>query len=290
MMSTPSSSRLTVAHHAMATEFSITIVCHDARYARQAAAEAFAQLERLEDCLSAYRPASDLSRIARLNAGQSCVVHPDTRDCLQIGLDMECTTGGAFDMAYRARPRRAASQWLRLADRRPVVTALGPRPALDLGGLGKGFALDRMAGVLADWDLPCALLRASRSTFLACQAPPGRPGWQVRFGPPGRTRSAILASCALSGSGSDVKGPHIIDPRTGRPAWHHRLAFATAATGAEADALSTALVVMTGDCIREFCADHPHHGAYVVRAGEDALELMSHPHGGPMSLFVPEDI
>ena len=63
----------------------------------------------------------------------------------------------------------------------------------------------------------------------------------------------MLATSAVSGSGSDLKGPHIIDPRTGQPALHHRLAFATAATGAEADALSTAFFVMTDDAIRDYC-------------------------------------
>ena len=107
--------------------------------------------------------------------GETCVVDPETFACLRIALAIERATGGAFDIAYRARPHRAAYELIQLGDKTPAVTALATSAALDLGGIGKGFALDHMAAVLADWDLHCALLRASKSTVLARQAPPGTP-------------------------------------------------------------------------------------------------------------------
>jgi len=266
--------QVTLCHQAMATDFSITIAHPDSRYARQAATEAFLELDRLESRLSAFRQDSDVSRIARLDAGATCVVDPATLECLRIALDMEQATGGAFDIAYRSQPHRAASQLIRLGANQPAVSVLEDGAALDLGGIGKGFALDQLSAVLADWDLHRVLLRASKSTVLARQAPPERAGWEIRFGTETDVRTLTLSSMAFSGSGSDLKGPHIIDPHVGQPATHHRLAFATAATGAEADALSTAFVVMTDGAIRAYCQRFPNRAAYVVPAGGEQLHVL----------------
>lgn len=261
----------------MATAFSITIAHADARYARQAAAEAFDELDRLEARLSAFRSDSDVSRIARLDAGGSCVVHPDTLECLRAALAVERATAGAFDIAYGTRPHCPASQLLTLGTGPPVVAVRQSGAVLDLGGIGKGFALDRMAQLLAAWDVASVLLRASASTVRAEQPPHGDAGWEIRFGLEQDELRAQLALSALSGSGRLVKGPHIIDPHAGQPAVHHQLAFATADTGAEADALSTAFVVMTAGAIRDFCGRHPEVGACVVHANQSTVEVLHEP-------------
>jgi thiamine biosynthesis lipoprotein len=284
-MRTDPPGQLTLRHQAMATDFSITIAHGDTRYARQAAAEAFLELDRLENRLSAFRGDSDVSRIARLDPGEACVVDPETFACLRIALDIEQATGGAFDIAYRAQPHRSASERIRLGDKTPTVEVLGAAVALDLGGIGKGFALDHMAALLADWDLHHVLLRASKSTVLARGAPPGRAGWEVRFGTTADPRVLTLSSLAFSGSGSDLKGHHIIDPHAGRPATHHRLAFATAATGAEADALSTAFVVMTDDAIRDYCRNHPRVAAHVVPADQESPRVLHEPRAASLLML-----
>ncbi len=276
-MRTDSPSQVTLHHQAMATDFSITIACPDSRYARQGAAEAFLELDRLEDRLSAFRQDSDVSRISRLDPGATCVVDPETLHCLRVALDIEQATGGAFDIAYRSHPHRAASELIRFGDKTPTIAVLDNAMSLDLGGIGKGFALDHMAALLADWDLDCVLLRASKSTVLARNAPPEKLGWEVQFGTKASPRRLTLSSLAFSGSGSDVKGHHIIDPHSRRPATHHRLAFATAPTGAEADALSTAFVVMTDDAIRDFCRHDPRIAAYVVLADTASLQALHEP-------------
>ncbi|NLX53698.1 MAG: FAD:protein FMN transferase [Planctomycetaceae bacterium] len=268
---------VTLYRQAMATDFSITIAYPDHQYARQAAAEAFRELERLEGRLSAFREDSDLARIARLQSGQTCVVDPATHACLQVALDVEAATGGAFDIAYRSQPHRAASKRIRLAARQPQVTVLVGDTDLDLGGIGKGYALDHLASILADWDLHCVLLRASKSTVLARHAPPERAGWEVRFGTATDVWTLSLREMAISGSGSDRQGPHIIDPHRGRPARAHRLAYATAASAAAADALSTAFVVMPDDAIRQYCQRYPDSAAYVVPAGSGLLRVLHEP-------------
>jgi thiamine biosynthesis lipoprotein len=201
-------------------------------------------------------------------------VDPDTLACLSLALALERETGGAFNIAHRVRPPRAAADAIRLLPHAMSVAPCHPHVALDLGGIGKGFALDRLAALLDQWDLPHVLLRASRSTLLAGDAPPGQPGWPLRFGPAACSHQVYLRRAALSGSGSDVKAWHIADPATGLPATHHRLAYAMASNGAEADALSTAFFVMADTAIADYCRRHAGTAAYVVDAGDATLRAL----------------
>ncbi len=263
----------------MATDFWVTIAHADRVYARQAATEALSELERLENLLSRYVEQSDVSRIHELPAGASLVLHPDTYDCIQLSLEMEADTHGAFNIAYLQQPARGATQLLTLSPRPPCVQVTAAHVALDLGGIGKGFALDRMAALLVDWDVPQFLLRASASTMLAGEAPPGSDGWPVRFGPPEHVHTLHLRQAAFSGSGIAVKGSHIFDPQTGQPARNHRMAWAGTITAAHADALSTALMVMNEPASRTYCQQHPATIAYVMGAGDASLQRLGREHG-----------
>ena len=307
----------------MAAEFRLTLVEPDPAYARQAAAAAFAELQQIENRLSRYVETSDLFRINRLSRGQATVVHVDTFQCLRIALAVQVETHEAFDVAYGSATRpvgqtfRSAKeqvgQTFRSAKEEPdggpaielieagcTVRVLADGVRLDLGGVGKGFALDRMAALLAEWDIAAALLSASTSTVLALGAPPGEPGWTVHLArgssnsvPLPATSSATrnlapqhclcqavahcgeqrlyLASQAISGSGTAVRGAHIIDPRTGRPADGKFRAWAVAPTAAEADALSTAFMVMGESEIRDYCRCHPQVSAHFLPSSEAEL-------------------
>ena len=81
---------------------------------------------------------------------------------------------------------------------------------IDLGGIGKGFALDCLADYLEEWELPRALLHSGGSTVLALDAPKEAEGWKVGFG--GET--AVIRCSSLvghGGSGKAVKGAHVLD-------------------------------------------------------------------------------
>jgi len=240
----------TLTHEAMATTFQIVVAGEEPRYARQVAAEAFAELDRIEARLSRFAEGSDIFRINRLRPGEATFVHHDTLECLRIAEEVRRDTAGAFDVAYGGK-RYQEPFFLDEASHTVRVLAEGVR--LDLGGIGKGFALDRMAALLHEWETPSALLCASTSTLLALDPPPGEEGWAVQLGVDEAPKRLALANQALSASGTAVKGSHIIDPRTGRPAEDRLRAWAVAPAAAIADALSTAFMVMSSEEIRAYC-------------------------------------
>jgi thiamine biosynthesis lipoprotein len=263
----------------MATRFSLIISHPDLAYARQAAASAFAELDLIESRLSRFVEHSDISRINQLGAGQSTLVAPDTFDCLRLALEVQRDTHGAFDIAYASRgkgPGRPTPVFELAADE-PAVRVLADGARLDLGGIGKGFALDRMGALLKDWETDVALLCASTSTFLGLAAPPGATGWPISFGAAHAPRRSTLVHRAFSASGRAVKGDHIVDPRSGRPADRWVRCCAAAPAAALADALSTAFMVMCKMEIRAYCERHPDVSAYVLKSDSDPLVSVAEP-------------
>lgn len=257
-------------HEAMATHFEIVVAGHPAEYARQASAAAFRTLDRLEAELSRFVENSDVSRANRLAAGESLAIGADAFECLLIAADASLAVGQAFDPAYASVPvpgRNPEAPRFTLDPENHVLTSEAARLHLDLGAVGKGYALDRLADVLAEWEVRTACLNSGGSTVLALDPPPGAAGWPVGVGEGDAARTLSLARAALSGSGTAVKGAHLIDPRTGRPATRAGRAWALAPSAALADALSTAFFVLEDDAIARFCAEHPQIGA-ATSAGE----------------------
>jgi len=256
-------------HEAMATFFELTIAGHDEIYACQAAAAAWRELDRLEGELSRYVESSDIARANQLARGGTIVIGDDALACLLLAAEVSLATGRAFDAAYasrRAPGQPAEAPPFTLDPDAHTLTSHAAQLHLDLGAIGKGYALDRLAEALREWGVHAALLNSGGSTALALDPPDRERGWRVGLGDGAAHRTRPLVHAALSGSGTAVKGLHLADPRTGAPAARTTRAWALAPTAALADALSTAFFVFDDDEVAAFCAAHPEIGAALTGA------------------------
>ena len=235
---------------------------------------ALAELRRVEGALTLFADTSDLCELNRAAGRGPREVGPDLAAVLVAAERFRSLTDGAFDPAVEPLMRAWGFHAARtgppssaeLAEAREAVhvadvrvdgqrAALGSTTTqLDLGGIGVGYGLDRMAGVLRRAGIRRAFLDVS-GDCLAIGAPPGAAGWLVEIADPtvpgrvrGQTRlcDAALATSANTVSvvrwGRAVRG-HVMNPATGNPASALVQATVTAPTGIEADALSTAMLV-----------------------------------------------
>ena len=272
-------------HDCMATYFEVRLVHENETYARQAARAAFTVADRLERLLSRFREDSEVSQIRMLPCGEVLRISTDTFRCLQIAAEMQVLTGGAFDPglgeqmdAHRGELPVAGApvpspggRLLMDSENFTVCTQDGP-VALDLGAIGKGFALDLMAEKLEAWDVTRALLIAGGSSIMALDGPENSTGWNVSIVP---SKTILLKRSAIGTSGIAVKGTHILDPRTGRPAQGPCRVWAVHVSAAIADALSTAWMLLGMDEIGQVCRKLPGTQALLQHGTADAFELVS---------------
>lgn len=271
---------------AMATTYQILIDGEiGEETASKAAGAAFRDLHQLEDELSRFRELSDISLLNKQKAGGAVPIRFAAFDCLRLAKDVHKETGGAFDVTVgplmdiwvrrdgiplepeeeeiaAARARTGMDKIL-IDGENFRATTLVDNPVVDLGGIGKGYALDQMSDTLVDWDCGRALLNAGDSTLLALDPPESHPdGWPATAGG-GKQR--WIKNQALSGSGFEERGAHVLDPRTGAPvSIKKKIIWALAPYAALADALSTSFLVMSKQEIKALCARNP--GVEVVFA------------------------
>lgn len=251
----------------MTTAFEVIIANQEQEYARQASGAVFREIDHLENLLSKYNAGSDVGQINLLKPGQTVRVGAEIIECLEIAVWAHKATDGLFDPTLGT-----GFHWLKISREDFTVgwSAEG-KGSLDLGGIGKGFALDKVTTILDDWDVKEAVLNSGTSTVLAL----GRE-WDLGVGGPWGEKVGMtkvqLKDKALSGSGTEVKGGHIVNPKTGKPAQRHLAAWAIHSSAAKADALSTAFMMMETEKIKQLCAAHPGTVAYVVKPDERLIK------------------
>lgn len=228
----------------MATHFEVRIADEERTYAAQAAQAALDLLDKLESHLSRFRANSEIAQIAQLAPDEQMRLSEPVFACLEIAKRMELATHCAFSATAAAlQTQTSLPQWKLLPEELSIHCESG-RLEFDLGAIGKGFALDRMAELLHSWDCPSFLLIAGGSSILAGDAPEGAAGWSCGLGDDNAPQRFFLTQSSLSGSGLAVKGSHILDPRTGQSSLRKNRAWALTNTAAESDPLSTACMVL----------------------------------------------
>ena len=245
--------RLEKSADAMGATYSIALYGYDRVKMEAAVDAAFDEVRRLDELLSNYQPGSQWSEVNRNAAIQPVKVSPELFQLLAACVEYSRESEGAFDITvgplmkvwgfYKGsghlphKPEVAAAlakvgyRHIRLDPDARTVRFDRPGVEMDPGGVGKGYAVDRMVEVLRQNGVRTALVAGSGSSIYGMGAPPDEPrGWPVKIKDPKDSRKTLaevwLKDSSMSTSGSYEKFfraegktyAHIMDPRTGYPA------------------------------------------------------------------------
>lgn len=302
---------VTLARHAMATRFELVLHGDDAVALRAAGEEALNEVDRLEHQLSLYRPGSEIAQLNARAAYEPVRVSPEVFTLLQHAQRLHAQTDGAFDITVAPLVRCWGFMTNRgklpapeaVAEARTKVgmehvqfdaanCAVGFARAgvmLDLGAIGKGYAVERGAELLREAGVTSALFHGGTSTVCAIGHPPEAEAWAVAIERPPASVGAIpfpeLASVRLKDESLSVSAVwgrafqsdgknfgHVIDPRTGQPVEGAWLSAVVLPAAMETDALSTALLTLGSSGLERLVNLRPSLRALLVtRSGGAAM-------------------
>jgi thiamine biosynthesis lipoprotein len=300
-----------VARNAMATRFEIVLHGDDPRALRAAGEEALDEIDRLESQLSLYRPGSELARLNQRAHDGPVRVTPGLFQLLTRARELSHESGGAFDITIAPLVRcwgfmggtgslpdptaveearaTVGMHLVELDADRLTVRFTRPGVMLDLGAIGKGFAIDCAAEILREAGVTSALLHGGTSTVYAIGRSPGGARWKIAVPSPDNNADAPpLATVELEDDSLSVSAVwgrsfrageksygHIIDSRTGQPAAHARMSAVILPAATESDALSTALLTAP-ELLPRFAQTRPQIRCLVVCETEGPPSVLSH--------------
>lgn len=280
----------------MACDFEILFNLRQYPNSTAVAADAFQLIADLEDQLTVYRPESEISRVNREAATGWLRVESGLFRLLETAKDLFEQTLGAFDITSASLTRlwqfdrrdgvvpgaeaiaqtllSVGSQFMELDQESQRVRFANPALQINLGGIGKGYALDRVGEMIRQKGILNFAIHGGQSSVLAIgsgSADGEQTGaWWIGLShpiiPDFRLGEVCLTNQALGTSGTGRQGffhrgvryGHIIDPRTGWPASHFSSTTVITESAAMSDALATAFFVMTLDDVAAYCATHPN--------------------------------
>jgi thiamine biosynthesis lipoprotein len=277
----------------MATRFEFVLIGEHETQLRAAGEEALEEIERVESRLSLYRSGSEIADINRRAGTQWVRVSPEVFALLTRAVAYWQLSGGSFDPTVA--PLVRCWGFMKGSGSRPTdeeisggrgLVGLGKVEfdaatnsirfqrdgmMLDLGSIGKGYALDRAAEILRDGGVENALLHGGTSTILALGTNPETGGWKVAIeDPSAEGEDKVLAVVELSDESLSVSAAwgkyfeidgkrygHVIDPRTGWPAENVHLGAVVLESAEGTDALSTAVLLASDDELKTLAQKLP---------------------------------
>jgi thiamine biosynthesis lipoprotein len=269
--------------------------------------DALDEVDRIDRLLSNYRRESSLSRVNREAARGPVVVDPELFEFLETSMLYSRESGGAFDITVgplmkawgffegdgrvpargelaEAR-RRVGFEHVILDPERHTVRFDVNGLELDPGGIGKGYAVDRVVSLLRQRGVTTALVSAGGSTIAALGAPPDEQGWEVTLDDPlspgTRAMTFTLRDRSLSVAGAagryfeedGRRYTHIMDPRTGTPVSGVLAVAVVAAAGIDGDAWDDAFFVLGVERSREIVTSMKGMEVYFLLPAGDGWKL-----------------
>lgn len=260
--------------YVMGTVFEIAAYAESSEKGSAAIAKAFEQIVRMDDLMSNYKPESALNKLNRSAHFQAQKVPPDLYRVIEQAVQFSRLSGGKFDITVAPlvnlwKATLSGDSLPSLSQRQQAEECVGYEKIeftppdqitfrsscmqLDLGAIGKGYAVDRAGEMLYSYGIHNALINSGGSTILALGSPPGKPGWLVHLRDPSHKIDPYVMLKDQSVSTSEQtavsllapeSAGHIIDPATGRPLDTEFAVSVITSSGTPSDGLSTTLLLL----------------------------------------------
>jgi thiamine biosynthesis lipoprotein len=243
----------------------------------RAAGKAMDEIFRLDRVLRDFERESDLSKLVRDGRRGEVRVDPSLYEVIQESLTFSRGSGGKFDVTIapllktwrQAREEGRSPSPLELSQAQRCVgyEKIEMRPPdrirlrsdcleIDLGGIGKGYAMDRALAVLKAAGIRHAMINAGTSSIASIGQSPGHEGWPVRLNAPVSGRQTLLLQDQSISTSEQSPSGHIVDPRSGAPTESRLTVSVVAPTATVSDALSTTVLLLPMDGGKQVLAQH----------------------------------
>lgn len=294
---------------AMACQFQLLFNMHQYPQSGSATGDAFALIDELEDQMTVYRDQSEISQLNQNAFNQPVKIEHRLFELLQMARAIHDATDGAFDVTagqlsklwgFEQRSGKipdpkaisdtlgnVGDAYITLDEKRHTVSFTAPGVKINLGGIGKGYAIDRTAALLRMEGIQDFAIHGGQSSVLCAgdnvtEKKEEARGWPIGLSHPVlpeiRLATFHLKDQALGTSGSGRQGfyhhgkrfGHIIDPRTGWPADQFLSTTVISPSAALSDALATAFFVMPLEKIEAYCRQRTDVAAVITIGDPDA--------------------
>jgi thiamine biosynthesis lipoprotein ApbE len=260
--------------YVMGTVFEIAAYAESSEKASAAIDKALQEIVRMDDLMSNYKPESALSKLNRSAHFQTQKVPPDLYRVIEQAVQFSGLSGGKFDITVAPlvnlwKAALSGDSMPSLSQRQQAEECVGYQKIeltppdqitfrsscmqLDLGAVGKGYAVDRAGETLRSCGIREALINSGGSSILAMGSPPGQTGWLVHLRDPSHKIDpyVVLKDQSVSTSEQTAvsllapeSAGHIIDPTTGKPIDTRFAVSVITSSGTPSDGLSTTLLLL----------------------------------------------